>query len=50
MNTYADHLRKIADMLDKDFRGNLLQVCTELASIVNNLLATYYATYYARES
>ena len=40
MKTYADELREFADLLDKDFRGNLFVVLEELARMMTSMIAT----------
>jgi hypothetical protein len=39
MPTYADELRRLADLLDKDFSRNILDVCVELSNILRLLLS-----------
>jgi len=38
MVNYSDMLRELADLLDDDFRGNLLEVCLKLSQILTWLL------------
>jgi hypothetical protein len=38
METYADALRKLADMLDDDFSANVHDVCRQLSRMVLSML------------
>jgi hypothetical protein len=38
METYADALRKLADMLDSDYRANVHNVCRQLSQIILSML------------
>jgi len=38
MDTYANELRKLADMLDDDYSANVHKVCKELSQIILSML------------
>ena len=38
METYADTLRKLADLLDDDYQRNLHEVCRKLSKMVLSML------------
>jgi hypothetical protein len=38
MEKYSDVLRRLADMLDEDYRTNLHEVCRQLSKMVLSML------------
>jgi hypothetical protein len=38
MDTYANGLRKLADMLDSDYRANVHEVCRQLSQMILSML------------